>query len=352
MHTFDSIFKALQKMFFTSLNVIISGCILLFLVVICSLRHGSIIAYASLSFVSITFSIIFMALLVRYYLKIKPGAFSFKLCKYLFIESIPFGLANVFVLVLLQADTVMLSKMTSETVVGNYNVAYKIIFALMFFHTAYMISIYPVISKSFKDSKENLVISYEKTVKYFIMYGLFVAIFVTFRAHDIMYLLYGNKYKLGVTALQCLIWSYPFILLSTITAVTLNSINKTRVNTVFAALGAILNISLNLILIPKYSLIGAGAATIVTEIFIFVGAYSILSKHLIKINFLKISYKVIIASIALFLLLFAISSVNLFMAFFISLFMYLLVLIVFKYFTKGEYAIVKSFFIKDIGQTL
>ncbi|MFC2149063.1 flippase, partial [Candidatus Auribacterota bacterium] len=350
--TYESMFKAFQKMFFSSASLIFSGGLLLIVVCMCAMRHAGIIAYSSASLIVGVFTAVLLAVMVRYFLKLRMGNFSLKLCKYIFVESIPFGVANVFVIIFMQMDTVMLSKMTNASVVGNYNVAYKIIFAMMFFHTAYMISVYPAISKAFKESRGDLITTFEKTVKYFIILGLFTAIFVTFRANDIIHILYGDKYLLGVSALRCLIWCYPFILLSTITADTLNSMNMTRVNMVFAALAAVLNIGLNLILIPRLSLIGAGIATIITDIFVFVGAYIVLSRYLVRINFVAISYKTVIASAVLALILIATMKLNLFIAGILALLVYLLVLILLKSFTKGEYEILKSFFIRDAGRAV
>ena len=84
--------------------------------------------------------------------------------------------------------------------------------------------------------------------------------------------------------------------LNYILATTVNAINKQQVHTIIILIAAIINIVLNLILIPKYSIIGAGIAAIATQAIIFIALRIYLQKHTSSLIF-KSSIKPIISSI-------------------------------------------------------
>ena len=99
-------------------------------------------------------------------------------------------------------------------------------------------------------------------------------------ANKIILIIYGTQYANSVLALKILIWAFFLICVSTVTSGLLNSINKQRIVTIGTGIGALLNIILNLILIPKYSLDGAASATVAIELFGFLFYFYFASKYL------------------------------------------------------------------------
>jgi O-antigen/teichoic acid export membrane protein len=65
---------------------------------------------------------------------------------------------------------------------------------------------------------------------------------------------------------------------------------------IMAGVCALVNIGLNLILIPLYSYAGAGVATIITELVLFILLFAISSKNIVRLPLHKIIVKPIIAS--------------------------------------------------------
>jgi len=86
----------------------------------------------------------------------------------------------------------------------------------------------------------------------------------------------------------------------------LNSINRQIIITYATAIAAVLNVVMNLLLISKYSFVGASIATVATEafMFVFVSAYVMRSEYrLSERNILSALIKVGTAGFAMFILL-------------------------------------------------
>jgi O-antigen/teichoic acid export membrane protein len=101
------------------------------------------------------------------------------------------------------------------------------------------------------------------------------------------------------------------------------------------------NISLNLVLIPIYSYIGAAVVTIITELIVFILCFYILSKSFSKINLPSVIIKPALASIVMALFIITIK-LNLFLEIFIAAIIYFAVIIALKTFTDEDYAIFKE----------
>ncbi len=163
----------------------------------------------------------------------------------------------------------MLSIMVGNAVVGWYNAAYKFIYIFLSFNTLFIISIFPVISRFYKTSKESIKFAYEHSFKYMLIITIPIAVLVTVLANKIILLIYGPNYIPSVIALQILIWTIVFMFVNGISGNFLGSINKQPIVTKITAIGAVTNIILNILLIPKYSYIGSSFATVITELIIY-----------------------------------------------------------------------------------
>ena len=101
-------------------------------------------------------------------------------------------------------------------------------------------------------------------------------------------------------------WSEVLIFVNAVFGNLLNSINKQIIITYATAIAAVLNVVMNLLLIPKYSFVGASIATVATEafMFVFVSAYVMRSEYRpSERNILSALIKVGIAGFAMCILL-------------------------------------------------
>ena len=198
------------------------------------------------------------------------------------------------------------------------------------------------ISEAFKSSKEKIIKSYALGVRYLIIIMLPIAIGVTLLSDGLILLIYGHEFTGSTTALQILIWS---ILLGGINLVFLNllvSIDRQKLNTLSVGICAIVNIFLNLILIPVLSYNGAAIATIMTNVVLFIVAFYFVSKYLQVLPLHKILIKPAIGALIMGAFVYYFIDVNIFLLVPLAGVVYLVILIALKTFTGEDWDIVKK----------
>lgn len=194
-------------------------------------------------------------------------------------QALPFALTGIFVTIYFQIDTVMLSMMKGDEVVGWYNAAYRMVGALGFIPGAFIAAIFPVMSQYFISSKKSIQLAFQKSFKYMFMLGLPIGVGTTILADRFILLIYGSEFIPSITALQILIWALVIVFQSMVLGAVLGSINKQGINTLLTGVNAIFNVTLNLLLIPTFSYVGAAIATVATELLGFSFALYIVHKH-------------------------------------------------------------------------
>ena len=178
----------------------------------------------------------------------------------------------------------MLSIMVGYIAVGIYNAAYRLVLVLVFIPSILVTAIFPLMSQHFESSKNLLKLEYEKSVKYLFIVSTFIFVYGLIFADKIILIMYGEGYSTSIAALQALIFVVPIIFLTYLFGNILGAVNKQRVVTIVACANALLNVGLNLILIPKFSYIGASIATVATEGLGFILMFSYISRYLFKIS--------------------------------------------------------------------
>lgn len=156
--------------------------------------------------------------------------------------------------------------MASYEEVGWYNAAYKALDALYFIPGAVIAAAYPAMSQLYQTDRKMLQLLYRKAFYYLFALALPIGIGTTLLASRIIPFVYGAGFGSSVMALQILIWAEVIIFVSYITGYLLNSINRQLDFTKTAFAGALLNIALNLAMIPRWGYMGAAIATVLTEL--------------------------------------------------------------------------------------
>jgi O-antigen/teichoic acid export membrane protein len=223
-------------------------------------------AFLSASLFVALFSIFFFSAIIR------PVwiSWDFNLWKNFLKVSWPIGIAYAFGMVYIRIDSVMMGFLGQITEVGWYSAAYKIAGALIVPSSLIGASFFPVLSKLFNESKEKFQETFKFYIKLMIILAIAVAIIGLIFSSYIINLFYGQMFSPAVLALQILIimsalnYIYgPFYLI-------LIAANKQKKVFQISFIGALINIVLNIILIPYYSLYGAAIATSITYIVLVV----------------------------------------------------------------------------------
>ncbi|XCN75099.1 MAG: flippase [Candidatus Electrothrix aestuarii] len=200
-------------------------------------------------------------------------------------KSIPFSLMNIFVTIYYHVDSVMLQVFDGYKVVGQYNAAYRLIDAPLFISMSVTTALFPAISRLYyKKENQKLQKLISESFKKILATGLFISITAAFLADDLISIIYGEEYAAAADVLPVLIFGVACIMPGSICNTVVRASDRQSLSAIIAGGGVIFNIVLNLLLIPKYSLLGAAWATLATEM-IMAGIYTVAVKEHIKLLF-------------------------------------------------------------------
>jgi O-antigen/teichoic acid export membrane protein len=337
-----SLFHAYERMEYDSILKIIHKIIWAVLVLF--------VIYNNLTLVNITLATLFSAslgLLITYIVvrkKISKIKFDtdYKLWKKLIFAASPFALTSLFSMINFRIDQVMLSFMTTDTIVGAYSAAYKIIDILAILPGILLTALYPVFSKYHATDVKLLNKVFNLSLRYVIILSIPIVIGGFLLSGPIINLVYGSEYADSAIVLKILIFISLFSFINSPLFVLLNSIGKQKITMINTAFTALTNIVMNIILIPIYGINGAAFATIVSEIiFLILSAYQI-RKSGIKLNILSKSYKPLISGIVMGVFVWYFIGWNIFILISVAALIYFALLYLLKEFDEESINIVKN----------
>jgi len=347
---FNSIFQAFERMEYISLGQILKSILMLSGVILAIKQGFDVIGFASLYLIASIIALGYSFVVLRWKFAnptfVEPPwkiKIDWSFWKPTIKEALPFGLTGIFVIIYFQIDSVMLSLMKGNEVVGWYNAAYKLIFVLMVIPSVFVTSIFPVMSRHFKSAKNLLNQEYQIAFKYLFVIALFLFIYGLIFADKIILIIYGDGYLPSIKALQVLIWVIPIIFLTSLFGTLLAAIDKQKVATVVNGANAGLNVILNMLLIPKFSYMGASIATVLTESlgFILMGTY--ISKHILKISISQNIVKPVCSGILTAILVYFLKQqINWILASIVGVFIYIFLLFMLSIISKSDIKLVKQ----------
>jgi len=191
-------------------------------------------------------------------------SFSRRVAKTLLSDSWPLILSALLTMVYLRIDQVMLGSMVGSAELGNYSVAVQLAEVWVFVPMVVISAVFPAFVEVEKDNEDLFYAHLQRLYGIMVLYGYLVAVPMTFFAGDIIDLLFSTAYAEAGPLAAVLVWALVFTSLGAARNVVVLAKNWTRVNLVSVAMGGLLNILLNLLLIPAYGAMGAVAATLVS----------------------------------------------------------------------------------------
>lgn len=225
--------------------------------------------------------------------------FDFELWKKLFLQSLPFTLSIAFLYIYYRIDTVMLSLMINDQVTGWYNAAYRLIDVVNYIPFLIVTAILPPMARSSKRDRELLADIFNRSLRYLVLLSIPIGVGIFLLAPRIILFVYGEGFGNAALALRILIWAEVLVFVNYLCGHLLNVIDKQKTFTKIIGITAGLNIVLNFILIPKYTFVGAGVATLLSEILIFILMFYFVKKYFIRMNILAVVWRPVLASLVM-----------------------------------------------------
>jgi O-antigen/teichoic acid export membrane protein len=181
-------------------------------------------------------------------------------------EALPVGLFLLVLNLYNRVDTLMLGVMQGDRATGLYNTAYPIYEGLTYASAIITAVLVPRLSRLWASDQH----AYRVLARRSLIGTAALAVLVAAAAWPLagvaIRIFFGSDYLEAVPALQWLLAGLPFIYVIWVLHTVALSAHRTDVLLKVTAAGTVLNVGLNLLLIPGYSYTGAAIATVISEV--------------------------------------------------------------------------------------
>ena len=211
----------------------------------------------------------------------------------LLLFSLPLLGAQVFGMVIMWMDTLMLGYFKTPDVVGLYNAAHPIAQLIQVFLLSLVLIYIPIASQLYsKNLMEEMRRNYTVLTKWIFSITLPFFLLVFLFPKAILEIVFGSGYIPASTALRILAFGMLIHVFFGPNVATLIVIGRTKLNMIYNLVGAVMNILLNLLLIPLWGIVGAAIASTISlgtvNGFTSAGIFHFHKMHPFTSNYLKL----------------------------------------------------------------
>lgn len=180
--------------------------------------------------------------------------------------ALPLGLAAVLVTIYYRIGAVLLFSIKGEVEAGIYGAAFRFLDPLHFLPVALMAAVFPVMSALHASSPQRLRALVQRSAEYLVVAGLGALAIAISLSDELVGFLLGPEFAASADLLPVLVAAFVFISLGYLAGYLVPIVGLQWRLVAIAAIGAVVNIGLNLALIPPFGALGAAWATVVCEL--------------------------------------------------------------------------------------
>jgi O-antigen/teichoic acid export membrane protein len=174
----------------------------------------------------------------------------------------PLGVSALFTSVISRADVLMLEHFLGPVAVGQYSAAYRVLDVAIFAAITVVTPLIPILTVEIARDRAASIELCKVIVQAALVCALPVAVVAPHAAEPVIALLLGSEYLPAVAPLLILVWNFVLIVVTLIGSSVNLAIGEVAHGYWNTALAALVNIALNLWLIPRYGTSGAALAAV------------------------------------------------------------------------------------------
>lgn len=189
--------------------------------------------------------------------------------KYLLTEGFPVGIKRIFGRLSLHCDLLVMKGLNvREGHIGAFRGGYRIVQSLMFLPEQLAAAAFPSLARLSAGKSEELERAVRSTVKVVLLFGMGFCGFLFLYAREIVRLLWKEKLSDSVLVLQVLAWMVGVEFARLVLGRTLIAAGKQGWLTLTVAIGMVMNVAFDFILIPtmERTYLAASIATLIGEV--------------------------------------------------------------------------------------
>lgn len=190
----------------------------------------------------------------------------------------PIGVAGLAAVVYYRIDTLMLAALVGDVPAGEYSMAYNLLYGPNLLIWAVMAAAFPVLALAGGETGPLQRSHYRRLTGAAAAAGAVSLLVIPFAAF-LLNLLYGSAPTDATASLRILLVAQLFTFMASATGTTFNATGAQRTNLLIVVTGVVVNVGLNLVIIPRFGAPGAASTTIVTEALIAITGLTVLFRR-------------------------------------------------------------------------
>jgi O-antigen/teichoic acid export membrane protein len=197
----------------------------------------------------------------------RPLTISHPLAVYrrLLVQAWPFAALGVLGTIYFRIDSVMLFALRGQAALGQYSAAYRIMEAALLLPWALSATALPSVARHLGARTDDVVRIGRQALHFLFAISIPTAAVGAVLAPALIGLLYGREFSEAAGIFRILSFTLIAVFASAVTSTLIAAGRRPMVNAVIALVMVLENVGLNFLLIPPWSGMGAGIATLLTE---------------------------------------------------------------------------------------
>jgi len=163
-------------------------------------------------------------------------------------------------------DAILMGFLLTSAEVGWYGAAYRPVTVMLAVPLTCFAGLFPALSRAWAGGSAQFGAMVSRSARLAMFLALPLGLGVSLFAGSIVQVLFGPAYANSVPVLRILAWSGVLVILRGTFRQALNAAGQHSVDLACAVAGTGVNVILNILLIPRYGMIGAAAATVASEV--------------------------------------------------------------------------------------
>jgi O-antigen/teichoic acid export membrane protein len=302
---------AVQQLGYEAVAVVIESAILLGLVVY-GVRTQQGVAYFVWAYaIQYGFSCVyFAAVLALKRIAVIGWKFEVPLLREWLWKGLPFALTFVLTIIYFRIDQPLIDIFRGLREAGLYGAAYKPIESLLFIPITFLSIVFPVLSVYHRERPREMLDAVSRFYKALLLLGWPASVGIFVLAQPLTPVLLGDKFLASEPALKILALALGIAFVNNAFIGALNASDRQSSFSWAAGWSVLVNVMLNLTLIPLFGYLGASWATVATELSLGIVAWILTARHVGRVPVLALSWRVILAGLIMGVAIYPLSAVH------------------------------------------
>ncbi len=305
---------------------------------------GFLLLFYARLFAALIFFVSALFFVFKHMLKFRKG-FDWHVMMFIYKEAFPLVIFTLLITASSRIDVFFLNYFKGPADIALFEAPNRLVTQLQFISFSINASMFPFFARVSEGPNESLHAYYGRVVKFLYIFSILPAMLTFLGSETIIRSLFGEKFLLSSAALRILSWTFILFTLNHFLHHILIILGRQRLIIFIVGISFIVNMLLDLLLIPYYGYVGASIATLVsgsvafvlTVIYTFKYAGKLSAKYIL----VKPSISALLAGIVCYFVITK-SLLSLLVGAFLGVSLYTLMLLVLKAFEPDELNLIKE----------